>query len=314
MISADDVARCQHSLAFAKEIHFLPITLNDAAHLSKYLIHQPFRTCDYTVGAIFQWRAYFNTFFAIESGMLIQIADYPGEGYCYAYPVGDGDMDAALSAIERDAAFRRIPLVFCCVPEAGVPVLTARYGTYAEVDSHRDWADYLYEAENLKSFPGKKYHGQKNHFNRFCKENPNYRYVPVTRETHAAAQAFLDDYEKHAPIDKVIEREEMLRSRELLRDVFCLGQTAGYIEVDGVIVALSIGEVIADTLYVHVEKARLDYPGAYQAIVSEFAKAACLEDTRFINREDDSGEEGLRRSKLSYQPLELLAKYWVTVR
>ena len=89
--------------------------------------------------------------------------------------------------------------------------------------------------------------------------------------------------------------------------------TAGFIETAGTIVALSVGEVVGDTLYVHVEKARLDFAGAYQAIVSEYAKAACRPDTLYINREDDSGEEGLRRSKLSYQPLRLIDKYWVTV-
>lgn len=313
MLSEGKAARCERCMDSAG-IPFQSITAEAAARLGVYLNHQPFRTCDYTVGAIFQWRAYFKTYYAIVADMLLQIADYPGEGISYAYPVGPGDMDAALTAIEQDAKMRGIPLVFCCVPKEGVPVLTARFGSRASVSSHRDWADYLYEAEGLKTFPGKKYHGQKNHLNRFIKENPSYRYVPVTAETLENARRFLDEYALHAPIDKVIEEEEMLRSKELLADALKLGQTAGYIDVDGVIVALSVGEVVNDTLYVHVEKARLDYPGAYQAIVSEFAKAACRPDTKYINREDDSGEEGLRRSKLSYQPLMLVDKYWVSIR
>ena len=79
------------------------------------------------------------------------------------------------------------------------------------------------------------------------------------------------------------------------------------------IVALAIGEVVSDTLYVHVEKARVDYAGAYQAIVSLFAKNALEEGTLYINREDDSGEERLRYSKMSYRPIRLIDKYWVTL-
>ncbi len=294
-------------------IPFRTVTAEDAKLFSVYLAGQPFRSCEFTAGAIFQWRAYFDTKFAIVHGMLVLQPTYPLEGVCFSYPVGPGERGAALDEIERDAAERGLPLQFCCVPETELAVFSARYGARAKHASHRDWADYLYEADNLKLFPGKRYHGQRNHLSRFTRENPDYRFVPVTRENLPGAEAFLNEYEKHAPIDKAIEAEEMLRAKELLHWTPCLGMTAGYIETDGVIVALAVGEVVSDTLYVHVEKARLDYPGAYQAIVSAFARAACREDTRFINREDDSGEEGLRRSKLSYGPVRLVDKYWVTV-
>lgn len=295
-------------------LSFQQVTLDNVRTLTPYLENQPYQTCDYTMANIFQWRAFFSTAFAVTHGMLVLLATYPGEGQCYAYPSGDGDMQSAISEIEADARERGCPLTFCAAPEAGMELLKARYGVRAEISTHRDWADYLYLAENLKTFPGKAYHGQKNHLNRFIKENPNYRYVPITAETLPAAVEFLANYEKHTPVDKAIEAEEMLRSQELLKHAVELELPAGYIETDGTIVALSIGEIVQDTLYVHVEKARLDYPGAYQAIVSEFAKAACRPDTLYINREDDSGEEGLRRSKLAYQPIRLVDKYWVTIR
>ena len=91
------------------------------------------------------------------------------------------------------------------------------------------------------------------------------------------------------------------------------GQKAGYIDVAGTIVALSVGEVVGDTLHCHVEKARVDYAGSYQAIVSWFAKYAAETNTCFINREDDSGEEKLRYSKLAYRPVCMIDKYWVTI-
>ena len=210
-------------------------------------------------------------------------------------------------------AAREIPLVFSFVPEEALSVLQARYGDRLRVRSHRDWADYLYNAKDLMTFSGKKFHGQKNHLNRFKKEFPGYRFVRVTPENYETARDFLRGYKQHTPLTKNIEMEEMTRAQELLRESFDLGMFAGYIEVDGTVVALSIGEVIGDTMHCHVEKARLDYPGAYQAIVSEFAMAACREDTVYINREDDSGEEGLRTSKLAYHPVRLLPKYWAEV-
>ena len=275
---------------------------------------QPFRTCDYTLGAVFQWRAYFHSTFAVVDGMLVMLATYPEEKVtCFVFPVGNGSLESALDTIEAHARETGMPLTYCAVPEEGLAVLTERYDECAVVSTHRNWADYLYNTDDLIRFPGKRYHTQRNHLNRFLKDNPSARFVPITAETLPAALAFFDEYEQYAPIDKIIEAEEMLRARELLADALKLEQKAGYIDVGGTIVALAIGEVVKDTLYVHVEKARVDYAGSYQAIVSMFAQYAAKEDTLYINREDDSGEERLRYSKMSYRPIRLIDKYWVTV-
>ena len=48
--------------------------------------------------------------------------------------------------------------------------------------------------------------------------------------------------------------------------------------------------------------------GASSGIGSEFARQ--LKDRyEFINREEDTGSEGLRRAKLSYHPHRLIIKY-----
>lgn len=298
-------------------LSFEPITVESALRLREHCASQPFRSCDYTIGAVFEWREYFETDLAFVGPMAVLRADYPGEGIRYMFPVGNGPdaaLDAALSAIEADAAARDLPLCYCAVPEAGVAVLRARYGDRAVCSSHPDWADYLYNLSDLQAFPGKRFHGQRNHLNRFQKENPGSRFVPVTEETLPCAQSFLAGYARHARPDKPIELEELLRAQELLDVALLLHLKAGYIETaDGTVVALAIGEVVGDTLYVHVEKARLDYPGAYQAIVSAFAIAAAEPDTVYCNREDDSGEEGLRRSKQAYHPIAMIDKYWVCI-
>lgn len=294
-------------------LSFSPITLQNVAELRPYLREQSFRTCDYALGAVFQWRAYLHSSFAIVADMLVMRATYPDDGEYFVYPVGKGDVSAALDAIEAYTRESGAKLCFCAVPEAGMEVLRARYQGRAKISTHRDWADYLYNASDLIEFPGKKYHTQRNHLNRFFKDNPSAVFVPVTKETLPKAVAFLDEYEQHVPLDKVIEAEEMLRSKELLAHSLSLGQKAGYIDVAGTIVALSVGETVGDTLYCHVEKARVDYAGSYQAIVSMFARYAVEPATLYINREDDSGEESLRYSKMAYRPIQLLDKFWVGV-
>lgn len=82
----------------------------------------------------------------------------------------------------------------------------------------------------------------------------------------------------------------------------------GLLRVNGDVVAFTMGEPVCDdTLVVHIEKAFPDISGAYAVINQQFAiheGAGFL----YLNREDDVGEEGLRKAKLSYHPAFLVEK------
>ena len=76
----------------------------------------------------------------------------------------------------------------------------------------------------------------------------------------------------------------------------------GILRIDGKIVAFTIGEPICpDTFVVHIEKAYADVPGAYTMINQQFVEHECM-NYKYVNREEDTGAEGLRKAKLSYRP------------
>ena len=87
----------------------------------------------------------------------------------------------------------------------------------------------------------------------------------------------------------------------------------GLLMVEDRLAGFSLGEVLGDTLFIHIEKADREIFGAYQMLVSQFAQAYAGEGVSFLNREDDVGDPGLRTSTLSYHPVALLEKYVVTV-
>ena len=63
-----------------------------------------------------------------------------------------------------------------------------------------------------------------------------------------------------------------------------------------------------ETLVIHIEKAHINYEGAYQAINNLFLKNCC-ETAIFINREQDLGISGLRNAKESFKPHNMVKKY-----
>ena len=104
-------------------------------------------------------------------------------------------------------------------------------------------------------------------------------------------------------------RMEACAVRTALRDFVPLRLRGGILRSGGRIVAYTLGERLnSDTFIVHVEKAFSDVTGAYPMINRCFLEheAAGL---RYVNREDDAGDEGLRRAKLSYHPVYMLEKY-----
>ena len=85
----------------------------------------------------------------------------------------------------------------------------------------------------------------------------------------------------------------------------------GILRIPEGIVALSIGEIVDDTAYIHIEKAFRSVRGAYPMIVSEFLKYYASDSLIYVNREEDMGEEGLRFSKQAYSPESLIPKYMI---
>lgn len=79
-------------------------------------------------------------------------------------------------------------------------------------------------------------------------------------------------------------------------------------------VAFTIGDPLnEDTYLVHFEKAYAEMQGAYPMINQQFVLHNCMQ-YKYVNREEDAGVEGLRRAKLSYNPVLLVEKYIATLK
>ena len=99
-----------------------------------------------------------------------------------------------------------------------------------------------------------------------------------------------------------------------LRNMDALGLKGGLIRIDGVVKAFTVGEKKLPTMsQIHIEKADRDIDGLYQIINQQFAQRNCA-DTKYINREEDMGEEGMRKAKLSYYPDKMIEKYDVFLK
>ena len=92
------------------------------------------------------------------------------------------------------------------------------------------------------------------------------------------------------------------------------GIVGGLLRVDGAVKAFALGTRLNKEMCdMNVEKADPSIRGIYQAIAKEYLSHAFL-DCKDVNREDDMGEEKLRKAKQAYHPIFLLMKYQILVK
>ncbi len=282
-------------------LQFEALTREALPRLAPYFEENPYRICDLTRGGVFLWRDIYHTEYAVENGHLFtRLYDERGTVH-YNLPLGS-DVPSALAVLLSEL---ERPVRFCTVPSEAL----ALFGAGAAVTPHRELFDYLYEKESFASLVGKKYAGQRNHVNRFTRLFGAGVIEPITEENVAEVRAFFATLPPPEGESAVAEAAVVAG---LLDTPDFFGMTGGLLRADGRVVGFSFGERVGDTLYVHVEKADRACPGAYQTLASRFA-AFAGGDARYVNREDDAGDEGLRTAKLALHPVALVEKNTVTL-
>ncbi|MBO5045378.1 MAG: GNAT family N-acetyltransferase [Clostridia bacterium] len=292
---------------------FKKITKKNVFKLAPYFCEQALHMSDFSVGFQFMWNGYLKPDYTFAGNCLVIREKYDGK-YYFHFPLSKGgrveEEAQALDEIERHCRDSYSRLLFTNVPKSRLPLMTERYGSDLTMVNTRKWRDYLYRAEDFCEYPGKKYAGQRNHVNKFKKSYPDASFRPFQAGDEGEIVAFLREYEEvQRAKGTFLAQTEMNEVHAIVPYLKKYGFLCGLLRVNGKLVALSVGEKCGDMIVVHVEKALRQYEGAYPTVAQLFARTFCDESVRFLNRMDDGGDGGLRKSKLQYHPVELADKY-----
>ncbi|CCX84550.1 putative uncharacterized protein [Eubacterium sp. CAG:86] len=241
------------------------------------------------------------------------IRKYSGKGArCgYTFPLGKGDVAKALAEIEKDAKECGERLQFAFVTEEQKEVLENAMPARFCYSSDAGDSDYIYLRSELASLSGKAFHKKKNHFSKFVRTYPDYKYYEIGACNIYDAQKVADAwYYEHLQDEDASQLAEYKAIKEALDNFEELGLIGGIIYVNDSPCAMTIASKINEnTVDVHFEKAVGEYAlnGGYAAINKLFSEK--LDGVTWLNREEDIGIEGLRKAKLSYRPKIMLKKY-----
>lgn len=293
-------------------LRFKKINSSDMDTIWPYLNLETGRTTDFSYGGILMWVDFYHYEYCIYNNTLFikGLSEENRYSPSFSLPLGNYDLKDNLTLLRDYCLEKHIRLQFSAIPEAALRQFELLKPVC--IEELKDYADYLYPANQLCTLTGKKMAKKRNHCNRFESEHPDWRLIPISSDNLKDAMDFMDLYDTERDNSLHAEAESIL-SRNMIEKI-TMGDKhlIGALLVDGNrVIALSIGDIKNDTLFIHVEKADRMISGSYEFINKSFASQICAShpEILYINREDDCGDMGLRMAKESYHPLTLLKKY-----
>jgi hypothetical protein len=288
-------------------IDFRTLCLDDETWVKPLMRAAGERGSEYSFANSLVWWNFYHQQVARVDGFFVSRAGV--EAPHYNFPCGTGDMKAVIQLMTDDAAARGYPFRMRALSASTKEKMETLFPGRFEFVAVRNWADYIYAVSDLAGLAGRNYQPKRNLISRF-KKNNDWAYEDINRGNIAECVAMNAEWCRRNGCNDHGSLQLEAEAVAAMLAHFCkLELCGGLLRVQGQVIAYSVGEPLSDdTFIVHIEKAFTEFQGAYQMINQQFILHHAA-GFQYVNREDDAGDAGLRKAKLSYHPAFLYEKY-----
>ena len=207
--------------------------------------------------------------------------------------------------------FIRSAKEFTRIPEYLADLWDAAFQKNISLNACRDHWDYIYDVRELTELKGNRFHKKKNLLKQFSTKYVS-NYSPMGLECVEEVLVMQADWlkwfeEKNPSPALLAENTAITRVLQSWDQIPTLRGAA--LRIEGKVVAYTIAEPVgADSVVIHFEKGNTFFKGIYQAINQMFLEKE-VTYIPYVNREQDLGDAGLRKAKMSYNPKFFLKKF-----
>lgn len=296
-------------------MNFGRIQIEDKPLFDRLLSMSPYVDCEYLFSTLFMWQDVLGYQRAVEDDCIFIRHLFNGK---MQYHVPICAPERIPEQVKKLMADDSEKLELFCVTKEHMEQLGPEMMKHFTAEENRNFADYLYRGEDLRTLTGKKYHQKRNHISKFQKAYDwSFKIFTEAGSELIECMRVLEQWdinklENASWQEKLLVGNEMNALDKCMKHFTAMGLIGGVLYIDGQPKGFTVGETVARSGIkvgvVHYEKCDSNYTGIYQAINRLFAENA-LGEADYINREDDMGVEGLRKSKLTYHPVRLVEKY-----
>ncbi|MEG0832583.1 MAG: phosphatidylglycerol lysyltransferase domain-containing protein, partial [Oscillospiraceae bacterium] len=108
------------------------------------------------------------------------------DAHAYLFPVGTGcDIKNVIDELVEENRKNKEKFRIIAARKEDCDLLESLFPDKFKYHLTRDYAEYVYNTEDLAELVGKKFHSKRNFISRFTAEHPDYEFCEITRENLA---------------------------------------------------------------------------------------------------------------------------------
>lgn len=305
-------------------------TLEELSVLQKCALNNNFFANNYSAVNTILYSKKYKALIAIENGWFFE--KYCDEEKCiFSFPHNlNGDKSNIKAAIQELAKSAKQnnnlnTFVFKNITSEEKKILESFFEVI-KIEATPAYSDYIYLTENLSTLPGARYSKKRNHINQFKKKHPDVKFELLDEHNIKHAYEIEEKWllentmqNQDAETDDSQDLQQEQRIIQTALDNFTYfskhaDMKGGILFVKNEPVAFCLSSTLSNSVTdIHFEKCLSPFAkdGGYAVINNEFAKTV---STKYINREEDLGIEGLRKAKRSYYPEIFFEKFDVEIK
>lgn len=301
-------------------IDFVKIPLGSKEKVDGFFCRFGEGSCQHSFATGYCFDTKYDDYFCIKDDFLYTLRQGISDDIyrTYLFPMGDlNNTDGIKAAIENiisDAKSYNKKVKFQSISENAQSILKKLYGDKFTIEDRRDLYEYMYKYETIAIMEGSHFKAKRNEIRKFFKDYEN---IVVKKIDKADVTNIKNLYKLWVGADEGRQSNTQLDYEEIALDralenydelgldgivIYCSDELIGFV------FGVKLNDEVFDFM---IEKANAKYGAVYKVLNNELAKICCS-NFKYVNFEEDLGEEGLRNSKMMYHP-DILFKKFVAV-
>lgn len=293
---------------------FRSLQLEDQDLVNSYFAQFGEGSCQHSFAALYAYQQKYKTELWERKNCLYirQLARNEEDYESYLMPMTQLGLEEAVTDLLEFLHMRGKYLKLHTITESAKTFLDTKFPGRFLIEENRDAMEYLYKAEKLAALEGAQLQDIRYCYHRFCRRfGPRTEIVPVQSGNLEELLEFQRYWlqGRRGETDYPILKQEQEAIERVCSNFESLGFRGILVRIDGRVRGYAMGCEISDHVFdVFFEKGDSDIRDIYRCLITDMVRMHAS-SCRYINREEDLGDGGMRYAKLSYRPDCLMKKY-----